>query len=75
MRFLRQLQDLHFMLKPLHQEGSPTNPNDDLSEWKRVVSNADRNIQPYIQTNTLFGHWDDEDNFFNGLKRKSYNFE
>ncbi|XP_017856637.1 PREDICTED: ATR-interacting protein mus304 [Drosophila arizonae] len=80
MRFLRQLKDLHFMLKPLHQEGNPTNPNDDMSEWKRIVSNADRNIEPYIQTNTLldFGHWDlihDRDNFFNGLKRKSYNFE
>ncbi|XP_017954633.1 ATR-interacting protein mus304 [Drosophila navojoa] len=80
MRFLRQLQDLHFMLKPLHQEGNSTNPNDDSSEWKRIVCNADKNIQPYIQTNTLldFEHWHtiyDRDNFFNGLKRKSYNFE
>jgi len=40
-RLLSQLVKAHFMLKPLHQEANRKNPGNDLSEWNRIVKNAD----------------------------------
>nr|XP_016937599.2 ATR-interacting protein mus304 [Drosophila suzukii] len=41
LRLLSQLVKAHFMLKPLHQEANRNNPGTDLSEWNRIVKNAD----------------------------------
>ncbi|EDW71167.1 ATR-interacting protein mus304 isoform X1 [Drosophila virilis] len=79
LRFLKQLQDLQFMLKPLHQEINHTNLNDDIAEWTRIVSNADKNVPKYVQTSvplnseTLFPY--NTSDFFNGVKRIEYNLE
>ncbi|KAH8284477.1 hypothetical protein KR044_004814, partial [Drosophila immigrans] len=35
--FLKQLQELQFMFKPIHQEGNQSNPDNDLADWKRIV--------------------------------------
>jgi len=77
--FLKQLQELQFMLKPLHQEANLSNPDNDLAEWTRFVDNADANIQKYnsqdfqFNSKTLFKHKTSD--FFNSLKTTDYNFE
>ncbi|KAL7742469.1 hypothetical protein ACLKA6_019097 [Drosophila palustris] len=77
--FLKQLQELQFMLKPLHQEANHSNPENDLAEWTCIVNNADANIQKYdspdvpFNSNSLLTHKMNE--FFNSLKTTANNFE
>ncbi|KAH8409542.1 hypothetical protein KR222_008145, partial [Zaprionus bogoriensis] len=44
LRCLRQLQELHLMLKPLHQEGNPCNSSNEFSEWTQVLKGVDAKI-------------------------------
>lgn len=75
-RFLKQLQDLQFMWKPLHQEGNPCNTSSDCAEWKETLKNIDA-IQISNQTNvkldSLFKYKTSE--FFNGLKKTACSFD
>lgn len=69
--FLRQLQDLQFMWKPLHQEGNPCNSSNDLAEWTEILSHIDDieiNNQANVELDSeaLFMYKTSE--FFNELK-------
>ncbi|XP_017854918.1 ATR-interacting protein mus304 [Drosophila busckii] len=69
-RYLKRLRELHFMLKPLHQEANPSNTVNDLADWQRIFNTqpADRvGAEPSFNLNIR--------NFFNGLKSIDCNFE
>lgn len=74
MRLLNQLVKAYFMLKPLHLEAKPNNPVNDLSEWKRIVKNADdqRAVKSAVTVDP--SKLLDTD-FFSALKREENTFE
>ncbi|XP_030384068.1 ATR-interacting protein mus304 [Scaptodrosophila lebanonensis] len=78
-RFLRHLQDSHFMLKPLHREANPSNPTNDLQEWTRIVSNADAKVEKYDDPDDPFNcnplAATNTRQFFDGLKRHEDNVD
>ncbi|XP_052844241.1 ATR-interacting protein mus304 isoform X1 [Drosophila gunungcola] len=74
LRLLKQLVKAHFMLKPLHQEANRNNPGNDLSEWNRIVKNAD--AQKSVSSGQKFDPRKLLDiDFFSALKRKESTFE
>lgn len=75
---MRKLQDLQFMWKPMHQEGNPSNPVKDCTEWTESLKNIDAVllanqgvVKPGFES--LFSYKTRE--FFDGLKKTSYNFD
>ncbi|KAH8368716.1 hypothetical protein KR084_008520 [Drosophila pseudotakahashii] len=74
LRLLNQLLKAHFMLKPLHQEANRNNPANDLSEWNRIVQNAD--VQKKVKSAVKFDPTKLLDiDFFAALKQKESTFE
>ncbi|XP_039487735.1 ATR-interacting protein mus304 [Drosophila santomea] len=74
LRLLNQLVKAHFMLKPLHLEAKPNNPANDLSEWKRIVKNADAQKTAKSAVTVDPSKLLDTD-FFGALKREEDTFE
>lgn len=75
---MRQLQDLQFMWKPMHQEGNPSNLGKDCAEWTESLKNIDAVLlvnQAVVKPDfeSLFRYKTSE--FFDGLKKTSYNFD
>lgn len=75
---MRQLQNLQFMWKPLHQEGNLSNPSNDCAEWTESLKNIDAvqiAYQPDVKPDfeSLFTYKSSE--FFYGLKKTTYNFD
>lgn len=75
---MRQLQNLQFMWKPLHQEGNPSNPSNDCAEWTESLKNIDAiqianqtDVKPNVES--LFRYKTSE--FFDGLKRTTCSFD
>ncbi|XP_034100988.1 ATR-interacting protein mus304 [Drosophila albomicans] len=77
LHFLNQLEELQFMLKPMHHEANHSNPDTDLADWKSIVNKGDMvidkfdSLQSEFNFNTLYLH--KMNDFFNNLKSSAKN--
>ncbi|XP_068150370.1 ATR-interacting protein mus304 isoform X2 [Drosophila tropicalis] len=73
LRFLRQLEYSHFMLKPIILEANEKNPELDLTEWNRTANTSeDVNLNEIDFHNYVIGI----DDFFSEIERiEEYHFE